>query len=273
MKPVLIPAVAAGPSREHRPHERSRLVRIYGDSLSLPRHADGVSFSATYGETFCAWLRSESGGQGVSLYNRSRGGATAPVLARLAEEDTAYFGKSTSQLVLVHCGICDCAPRPIPLWLRHGIGRMPGRVQGSAIRLLHDARPWLQRRGFVWRHTKPELFQTVVTAWLKELAAFAQAVFVINIAPPTGAIEEHSPGLARSVVLYNELLQRAVGAAGPGHVELVDVHRMLLNVPGAMQRCINQVDGHHLTVDGHALYLEALQERYRGMSDSLPPPS
>lgn len=245
------------------------VVRLYGDSLGLPRYQDGIHFSATYAELFCAWLRTEQGVKRVSLYNRSQGGATAPQLARLATEDNSYFGPAAPQLLILQCGICDCAPRPVPLGLRRLIGRLPGCLQRPVIRLLHRYRPWLQRHGCVWRHTDAEPFRRAVTAWIRESAEFARAVFVVNIAPPTQAGEAHSPGLVAGVNEYNKLLQASVASVGSDRVVLVDVHATLLASVGTLERCVNQADGHHLSMSGHELYFAMLKQHFLALASQV----
>ena len=262
MASTLEPVAGLVASASRKPPTDVWVVRLYGDSLALPRHTDGIPFNATFAELFCAWLRSEAGIGSVSLYNRSQGGGTAPQLARLGTEDTSYFGHATPQLLILQCGICDCAPRPIPLGLRRFIGRLPGCLQRPVIGLLHRHRPWLQRHGCVWRHTEAEPFRQAVTTWIRESAEFARAVFVVNITPPTQAGEAHSPGLVAGVEEYNQLLQTSVAFVGSDKVVLVDVHAALLASSGALARCINQTDGHHLTVAGHEFYFAMLKKHF-----------
>lgn len=256
-------------SASQKPLADAWVVRLYGDSLGLPRHTDGIPFEATFAELFCAWLRAESGLRSVSLYNRSQGGATAPQLARLATEDNSYFGPAAPQLLILQCGICDCAPRPVPLGLRRLIGRLPGYLQRPVIGLLHRYRPWLQRHGCVWRHTDAEPFRQAVTAWIRESAEFARAVFVVNIAPPTQAGEAHSPGLVAGVNEFNQLLRASVASVGSDRIVLVDVHANLLASAGTLERCVNQADGHHLTTSGHELYFAMLKQHFLALPSQV----
>lgn len=253
-----------------KPTPQTWVVRLYADSLGLPRHTDGIPFSATYAELFCAWLRTERDVEFVGLYNRSQGGITAPQLALIGAEDNSYFGPATPQVLILQCGICDCAPRPVPPWLRRTIGRLPGCVQRPVIGLLHHYRPWLQTHSCVWRHTDAEPFLRAVTTWIRESSELARAVFVVNIAPPTQAGEAHSPGLVAGVDEYNRLLRTAVASVSAQNVALIDVHSVLRASAGTLECCINQTDGHHLTLAGHQLYFAMLKQHFLTLSQQAP---
>src|SRR4051812_21359935 len=94
--------------------DRDRLpVVVYGDSLGMPRASDGISYDRTYAELLRETCEDLIPGMQVDLYNRSRSAGTVVSLCDAYREDMIYFGRPGGVLI-VQCGVCDCAPRPVP---------------------------------------------------------------------------------------------------------------------------------------------------------------
>jgi lysophospholipase L1-like esterase len=240
-----------------------RLLAVYGDSLAMPRVTDRLDYVETYPEAFRAGLETARGAP-VDLYNRSRGGATIRTLFGEWANDATYFGPAPTGITVIQGGIVDCAPRPTPRIVRHGVGALPGPVRRRAIRFLHDHRAELLRAGLVWRVTQPTAFSAVLRRWLREASVQVSGLYVLTIAPTTEAMNAHSPGLGDSIERYNELIADAVRSVALPHVQLVDVHAAILALPGGVERYINPSDGHHITREGHALYAQMLLEQELG---------
>jgi hypothetical protein len=230
------------------------VVRVYGDSLSLPRVDEGVGAAATYAELFGRGLRQRHPGRDVVLYNRARGAGTVTTLVADYLRDAGYFGRPGADRLIVQCGICDCAPRPIPPALRAIVGRLPAFLRGRAVGFLHEQRPRLVRVGPVWRETRPSSFRRTYAYWLEQVVRDCVRVYAMNVAPVTDSLEAHSPGLRASIALYNRLIGEAVAAVGSKNLVLLDVHAAISARPGGIEACINANDGHHLTAEGHRLY-------------------
>lgn len=233
------------------------LVRVYGDSLGMPRWSDGVAWTATYPEVLAEELEQRHPGWRVRLYNRSRGGASIEVLRRDYDDDTSYFGDEAGGVLVLQCGIVDCAPRPLPPRARRLLGRLPGPVRAPIVGLLHRHRATLQRRGFAWTVTPRDVFRRVYGEWLAHAAVRVSRVLVLNIAPTTDAMDAHSPGLAAAIAEYNALIADVVREVGARNVTLVDVYAVCRCAPDAAE-LINQRDGHHITPRGHALFAQLL---------------
>jgi acyl-CoA thioesterase-1 len=253
--------------RARRPLERHLLIRVYGDSLSLPRFSDGVRYRQTFPELLRLALAADPDGGMPDLYNRSKPAATAPQLLSEYERDSTYFGPEDDQILIVQCGVCDCAPRPVPRWLRPWIGRLPVVLRRTVIGFLHANRSRLLRAGFAWREVDPQLFRSAVRLMLEKAAGSARAVLVLNIAPTTAAMDAHSPGFARSIEEYNGILHAEVLALGCASVRLVDVHQAIVAERDGVTRYVNQVDGHHITPDGHLLYAHLLLSAIDALGD------
>jgi lysophospholipase L1-like esterase len=242
-------------SRTHTPR---LLVRVYGDSLSLPRFSDGIMCYQTYPELFCESLRISEPEILISLYNRSKQAATAPALAADCQQDYSYFGPTESQIIIIQCGICDCAPRPLPPWIRRQLAKLPTLFSAPIVRFLHNNRSRLLKRGCSWCEVAPETFRSVMRQWLTHVVPAAERVLVINIAPTLSHTEEHSPGLSASIQAYNRLIAEAVSSVPAPNVDLIDTYREILTCPGGVESCINSKDGHHITAAGHRLYSRLL---------------
>jgi hypothetical protein len=233
------------------------LFRVYGDSLSLPRAPDCIGHRDTYPELVLDGIRHRFPSLTLSLYNRSGGGMTIDALHERYLHDCSYFGDLARQVLLIQCGIVDCAPRPIPAVLRNLIGRLPGPIRAPITGFLHRARPHLLRAGLSWRLTAPSHFANVLTRWLAHAAGTFERVYVLTIAPTVPEIASHSPGLSDSIAMYNNLIREVSAAAAAGSVVLVDICSAISKAE-AVALYVNAADGHHITREGHALYSELI---------------
>lgn len=238
--------------------EANLLIRVYGDSLSLPRASGGIRHFETYPELLRDAIESSQPEIRVAVYNRSKGGILVTELYDQFVQDSAYFDPDGPGILVVQCGVVDCAPRPVPPATRARIARLPLPLRWLAIKFLHYARPFLLRAGLKWQATGIEAFQSVLTCWLRDAQARCVRVYVINIAPTVESIEAHSPGLRHSIESYNEAISAAVAAADPAVVALVDVHAAISRQPDPVSTYVNQADGHHITCRGHRLYADMI---------------
>jgi hypothetical protein len=229
------------------------VIRVYGDSLSLPRGPAGIDCQHTYAELLVREIAALFPSKRLSLYNRSRGGSTIHALYEHYLHDCSYFSASKDQVLVIQCGIVDCAPRPVPAFMRAAISRLPGRVRAPITAFLHRERSRLLRGGFSWRLTSTRRFTHVLTAWLTHAASQFAIAYVINIAPTVAATARQSPGLRESIVSYNKLIEQAVAAAPDGSAVLIDVHSA---ISGSEDNglFVSPADGHHITRLGNDLY-------------------
>ncbi len=240
------------------------LIRVYGDSLSLPRSPNGIHFIDTYAEL----VKNECGviwdSKEIHLYNRSRGGGNVVRLFSEYKDDCYYFGAPHGgDICIIQCGICDCAPRPLPEPLRDCVGRMPAFLRDRIINVLHRYRAPIMQSGISFRQVPPELFSKVYQEWLASAVVNFSRVYVFNIAPTTDRTETHSPGFSASIKLYNGLIQEAVSLCSKANLFLLDVNSAILARRNGIAECVNSDDGHHITVAGHDLYARLLLERER----------
>lgn len=236
------------------------LIRLYGDSLSLPRAQAGIGFADIYPELLCRQLEAARPGLRASVFNRSAGGAPIAVLEQTYLQDRAYLGPDAAGILILQCGIVDCAPRPIPPAAKALLGHLHARLRQPIVWALHRGRPFLLRNGIRWQATAPGPFEAGLRRILADASRHCEQVYVLNIAPTVPAIERHSPGLTRCIEDYNQRLARVAGefsAAAAGCAVLVDVHGAI-TARGDVATYVSPNDGHHITREGHRLYAELI---------------
>jgi hypothetical protein len=238
------------------------IVRIYADSLALPRAETGIGLGVTYPEVLRGLLRDTHPQQAVLVHTRAASAGTVGVLHQQWLIDNPYFGHPGADLLVIQCGVVDCAPRPLPHWARRALSRFPRGVRGLVVAFLHANRPHLLRAGIRWRRTPPRRFARILGRWLAAMDGARCRVCVVNIAPTDPASEAQSPGFGRSISAYNDLIASTIASLTGGNVALVDVHRRISAEPSGVRTYVAG-DGHHLTESGHVLYAQLIMEATR----------
>jgi hypothetical protein len=242
----------------HLTMDRDFLVRVYGDSLSLPRQSEGVHHSQTYPELLVAALKHQAPEAEITIYNRSYSDANDVRLSETYRSDAFYFGRPGGDIAILQCGIVDCAPRPLPSKVRSIVSRLPAPIRDRIVSFIHANRASMLRSGLIWRVTPPKLFLDTFTATLKLAAPDFSRIYVINIAPTTPATEARSPGLSESIRHYNSLIAEAVCAAAATNMSVIDVHKIISSQPGEIEDFVSRIDGHHISAAAHRLYADAI---------------
>lgn len=233
------------------------IVKIYGDSLSLPRPQDGVDYGEEYGYKLKLLLE-EDLKKFFYLWNRSLGGARIGELYEQYERDKFYIGKSG--ILIIQSGVVDCAPRPLPLFLREIVSVSPAFIKWRITRFLHNNRAKILKAGLGTRPTPPKKYEKILKKWLESALSAEMLILVINIAPNTDEIENHSPGFRKSIDLYNNIIFSVIEEIKNPKIRLVDVNRKIKEMDKEIKFLINQKDGHHITKEGHNLYSQMLFE-------------
>ena len=235
------------------------IIRIYGDSLSMPRAAAGISFQDTYGEKLKRELLEKSGIDYV-LYNRSNGSRTVVTTLQLITTDDIYFGKNgENSIVIIQVGLCDLAPRPVPQKVRNKISKLPSILKDIIIKFLHNNRKYIQKYKY-FQLVSPKDFEIQYNEMLKICSTEFEKVICINVPPTHPETEEHTPELSINIERYNEIIARLVKNNEYRHVYLADVNKILA------EKCKNGEDlhdyilddGQHITIKGNELYKNIL---------------
>lgn len=237
------------------------LIRVYGDSLSLPRIFEGVAFDATYPEQITRALETQMN-RSFYLYNRSRFDANIKGVYSDFYRDSLNFGIPGGRILIIQCGVCDCAPRPIPPLVRRFIGKLPLRLKKSIVTFIHNNRSKIQRICF-WRTTSILDFESTYFKLLEEGNKSFQSVYVINIPPTNSNTEDQSPGFSASILAYNSAIFEVIKRLGASNIYLIDVFSKIKN-SNNIDHFIVKADGHHITKAGHDLYAQLILEKELG---------
>lgn len=237
------------------------IIRIYGDSISLPRISDGVSFQDSWPELIKKEFKNQ-----FSVYNRSIWRNTIIKANEIILGDNSYFGDSSENGILVlQLGLCDCAPRPVPENLREKTAKMPKIFLNLWKWALHKYRPQIQKIKF-FRYVNEDDFFRIYVNTLQEVVNKFKYIFIINIPPTNFLIEKQSPGLSESIEVYNKLISNAIDTVNNDNIVLVDVNEIIsgqLNDDGTNDYILS--DGQHLTKKGHNLYSQMIAEKLNNL--------
>jgi lysophospholipase L1-like esterase len=230
---------------------RRPLVLLLTDSLAMPREFLDPPDRTTYEQTYPARLRSLLSG---------RADVDAVSSIGMDSENALYEARfqvlpRRSEVLVLHLGINDCAPRVFrkgsaSILLRPWFRRL---TRGYGMRAIHALRPLICRaRNLVY--VKEEEFEGNLRTLLERVAAANPdcVPMAIAISDKPQAMERRSPGYAANVARYNTVLERVFGTG------FVDVNALL----PLEEQLIS--DGVHLTPRAHELLARELSERIEG---------
>jgi lysophospholipase L1-like esterase len=226
-------------------------VLILADSLALPREgADDIPYESTYPYLLEERLRRHYRVPPIILERGMRRRTIEYVL----DEWFELVELRTPDLIIIHVGIVDCAPR---IFLRRERQFVEGlrwrRLRESILKFVHQHRAWIirtRRRVYVPLDRFRPLVQNVVD---KARQQKTPVVFV-NIIEPADEIEKRSPGFQENVRLYNQVL---AGHADGQHVLLVDLNSIVIEHGSAQMLT---ADGIHIDRQGHELLAGELEK-------------
>jgi len=234
-------------------------VRLYSDSLALPR-PESVAFSERYISILKQWWVSTNVYADIELVDRSMGGQSILTLSDMYNSDVCYFGP-IGDIMIIHTGVVDCAPRPVPIRVRNFISVLPKFLKDPAVRFLHNYRSRIQKSGLMWKHVNPEEFSAYYSSFLKKVGNNFSRVYCISIAPTNPATELHSPGYMASVKQYNEIIKNCIKHTGKKNIYYIDIYTTIINNYSNINLYILPDDGHHLTPYTHRLIAEEIIQR------------
>lgn len=201
------------------------------DSLGLPR---GGSEATPPRQTWPALLR-----ESVLVDDVTHVGIGGATVTQLAGQ-LSYAIAAVPDVLVVQCGIVDCAPRALRQWERQALQQVPG---GRRVARAIEKRAVLLRR---WRDiafTSPSTFRDTC----RTIVARAGASRPLWVGIVDAGDEARVPGIRARIRSYNGILRDTVGT---GFVDVGD-----MPVDGVC------ADHHHLTAAGHAFVATKLLER------------
>lgn len=242
-------------------------VRLYGDSLALPR-PDYVKNGERYISSLTSWWIQHEGVRSIDLLDHSKGASTVADLYQWYQHDNGYYVDS-GDVLIIHCGIVDCAPRPVPRWIRRRLGRLPAALRKRTIKFLHDHRARILKLTGGWQQLSRQEFRLFYRRWLAEAVNKFSRIYVVNIAPTNQATEMRSPGFTQCITEYNSIIADVVFSLETNNVFLIDVHELISKDQDRIDELIISDDGHHLTALSHQLITEAITTYEAAHFDTL----
>ncbi|MDY6326658.1 MAG: SGNH/GDSL hydrolase family protein [Bacteroidales bacterium] len=196
-------------------------IQIFSDSLALPREIPQKVF---YEETYPAKLS-----ENHILVQYSKGAGTINDLL----DQTFYYKMFCPDVVIIQCGIVDCAPRPFTQFEEHFF-KLNFFTKACKAILKRLTKNWLRNvRKVAW--TSPDNFRLCCKQFVETYPDIP--IFAIGILPPRPEYENLAKGISKRILLYNSILEEVFG----------DCFINTSNIPdeGIMS------DHHHLTAIGH----------------------
>ena len=240
---------------------KSILIRVYGDSLSMPRQQYGIPYYETYPELFKKELKKKFSGFDVNLYNRSQGGSDIRRLFKTIKRDGDYFLNNNLEIIIIQSGIVDCAPRPIPQRVRKIIEKIKNQfLQEKIISYIRKNRAnFIKIKGDKpFRKTSPSAYKTILNRMVRLLNGKNNNILLINIPPTFENLNQRSPGLQSSIKFYNNIIKKTINNINSEDIKLADVYTFINNDPNGIKKYIS--DGIHITKEAHKLYCNLLME-------------
>ncbi len=228
-------------------------IAILADSLALPRpEGEGnISYESTYPYLLIDSLRRQFGAQAPLIIEGGRRRRTIEYVLDDWQELVELRG---ADVVIVHVGIVDCAPRVFLRREASAVARVrPVKLRDFIFSFVHKHRRrivTLRKKVYVpadrFRRHVRETIGRARRDGLKSL------VFVNIITPPV-EMEERSPGFQRNVAIYNRVLEEE---ANEPWIHLIDMNG-LVEKEGGVEKLL--FDGIHINEAGHELLARELE--------------
>lgn len=227
-------------------------IRIYGDSISMPRFGDGIG----YGDSWPMVLQDRLGTLSGVVCNRSIGGATLAQIADLYFNDSFYF-RDRAGIVVFRIGIVDCAPRPLSPFARKALGYVPEFIRRRIVRFLHNHREWLLRHKY-WLNTPLPVFATKYRRMVEDVVKNNGVAICVGIGPVAKAMQKHSPGLSYEMNRYNRKIAEIAAELKCKYVDMDEILRIEVSRRGLRVEDVLLSDGHHCNVEGNRICGEVI---------------
>lgn len=226
-------------------------VRLYSDSLGLPRPQLNITNEDRYISILLRYWECKYGTI-PEIIDRARGDMSIMDIYKWFNEDCGYFGKIIDVLI-IHNGIVDCAPRPIPLRVRKIVSHFPKILQIPIVNILHKNRSLLLKLGIRYYVTSSKKYYKNYRNLIEKAIPLSKNIYLINIAPTNTITENHSPGFTKSINKYNEIIRRIIDELDNKNIHLIDIHSFISSFDMDIDDLINHNDGHHITKKTHEL--------------------
>lgn len=228
------------------------------DSLAMPREDEtNIGFESTYPYLLDHSLRQQVPTSNAMVIER---GMRRRTIEYVLDEWYELVGLRQPDVVIVHVGIVDCAPRVFLRRERQYIERLrPVGLRDFVLRFVHRHRRAIvnfRRRVYV----PPERFTALVQQVIeKAQTSKVRLLIFINIITPPAHLEDRSPGFGENVKLYNQILKSQAKGEGVAFLDL----DMMVKEAGGSEKLTT--DGIHINEAGHQLLAKELERHIKNL--------
>jgi acyl-CoA thioesterase-1 len=230
-------------------------IVILADSLALPREDVGneQALEVTYPFLLDQSLRHRFGAYAPLVIER---GMRRRTIEYVLDDWYEQVELKKADMVIVHVGIVDCAPRVFLRRERAFVERMRfTQLRNRILKFAHD-----HRRAIIKRRPRVYVPLARFERHVKEVVQKAQeqnvrSLIFVNIISPPDTIEQRSPGFQLNVERYNQVLQEQTRHRS---VSLIDLNKLIRDQRGADDLT---VDGIHLNEEGHQIVSQQIEAR------------
>jgi lysophospholipase L1-like esterase len=229
-------------------------VVILADSLAMPRpKSEGeIRDDATYPSLLDQSLRRKLGAHAPIVIER---GARRRTIEFVLADWPELVELKSAEVVIVHVGIVDCAPR-VFMRLEHELLKhlRPRALRDAILHFVHKHRRAIvrmRRRVYV----PAERFRQCVLDVIElARASSVQSLVFVNILSPPDDLEARSPGFQQNVSAYNQILDECVRGE---RLSLIDLDGLMREAGGSQKMT---VDGIHINEEGQAILARVLEQ-------------
>lgn len=235
-------------------------IVVMADSLAMPRQEGegNIPFEATYPYLLDQSLRRQLGKQAPVIIER---GMRRRTIEYVLDEWFELVELRAPDVVVVHVGIVDCAPRVFLRRERQFVENLrPAVLRNFVLNFVRKHRRAVVRmRGRAY--VPPQRFRALVAQVIQKAKQDRLRLLVfVNIIAPPAAMEERSPGFNENVATYNQILQEQ--AQGEG-IRLIDLNQ-LISAGGGSEKLT--IDGIHINEAGHAMLAREIENHIMSLS-------
>ena len=220
-------------------------LALYGDSLANPRHSI-VKSNERYLSIIENFIRNQGIIDFIEIRDNAKGGATLYELFEKYKEDNTYF-ELPGNLLIIHAGIVDCAPRPVTDNTRTRISKLPKFLKKIVIKYIHHNRVSLIKKNNGYVKTSLTLFKEQLFEFVNHGKDNYEKIFIINICPTNVTIEQRSPGFTNNINKYNKAINEVISEIGSNRLRLINLNQYI-------NQNIIQIDDYVVKEDGHHIH-------------------
>lgn len=220
-------------------------IIIIGDSLSMQRLKDNTKYEDTYGYLVKTSLDPKERNHVYILSKRANDSLTQ------SKPDNLLYNikQFDPDIVIIHLGIVDCAPRLFTKNQQYIISILPEKLRSSIIAFISKRRLFFTKH-FPKVYVKKGDFERHMQIIIDFIIANDAKPIIINVAKPDKRLISRSYNILQNVKDYNMVLLKL---AEKNKCPLIDNYKMAEGIPGYL------ISGEvHLTKLGHKLLADEI---------------